>query len=176
MNGDNISFGPGGRGDCGVVALAVVMGSTYDRAWEYLKWAGKYGDDWTGGTRDKDIELAVWRFGYRANYIFLRPPAEPHKDWEVGEASVMGWIKTRADPAAKYLVHIKGHVLAVIDGMCVDNATREKCDVGIYLDALCGVKAVREIVVDPFQEDGFRHGPDVDRLGRYPITAKKGLS
>ena len=160
------SFGPYGQGDCGVVALAVAINAPYGAAFKFVKWAGKYNAKWTGATSYHDLELAAWRFAYKLKYIFLAPPAEPHRDWEVGTKTVKQWVNSRADRATRYIIKIPQHVLAVIDGKVADNGTRELRSVETYRFAESQILCVYEVVEDPPFGKNIRPGPATDLLDK----------
>ena len=97
--------------NCGVTAVAVATGKTFDEVWNYIRAKFYSGKRWQGGTRERERAAALSHFG-RWN---LTLPVK-------GKPSLQQWVKSHAQPGAIYIVRTAGHVQVVKDGWCLDQS------------------------------------------------------
>lgn len=92
--------------NCGVTAVAIVCGLTFDEAWNKLR--GNRNANWKGRTYVEDLLKALYDHGIK--YECRR---------EFGY-TLHTFVKCFARPGVRYIVRTSGHVQVVKDGWAVD--------------------------------------------------------
>lgn len=110
----------GERNDCVVRAISNVSGKHYDEVHALLK---KYGRKDRSGTRWETCEKALDSLGYKAVYIgtsqiakyYSKLNSQPHEPKNKTLQTLVNEL-----PKGKFVVFIRGHATALIDGKIVD--------------------------------------------------------
>lgn len=113
---------------CGVLALAMCVGVSFETAWATLAPACTARDPkWTGRTyaRERRDALQTLGVGYHERLAIPGPRWAWMKDRDEGvdfmpRCTVATFAKKHAEPGVAYMVNIKGHVLTLRDGLLAD--------------------------------------------------------
>ena len=92
------------KNDCGVRALAAACGVLYMEAWDALEAEGRKPGRWT----------------YRSQLVKAAKTLGRKVQYNDSMAGVTVRRLGRELPAGNWIVHVKGHFLAVIDGEVID--------------------------------------------------------
>jgi len=114
---DYASLSANERQDCAVKAVAIVTGSDYKTAWDMLDLAGR---EARRGTYIHTTMRALDSMGYKHVSSLPRQPN--------GSQYTLKTI-CKAYPKGKYLVSVRGHIAAMIDGVVIDWAADTRCRV-----------------------------------------------
>lgn len=132
MNGPSYpaDYGTDGRngGHCGVLAVAMAAGVSFEAAWDALKRIGKKPHNWKGSTRPHERAEALKGFGVRfaeqrlvsASLISGLCPAYVEAMGYGPRCTVATFATRKAKPGVTYMVRVRGHVVTVRDGMIAD--------------------------------------------------------
>lgn len=116
---------PGGH--CGVLAVAIFAGRTFEEAWAAL--APKRGR-WSGGTRHGDRVAALRSWGIPLRTV-LHLPAHECSYWQgrsplltydasAPRCSVATFARRHAKPGVTYMLRVSRHVVTLRDGIVID--------------------------------------------------------
>lgn len=125
-------FEPGKRGDCGIVALAVITGAQYAAVWDWFRanWPAGRGPRWRGTTYHSEYVKCAAKFGTRLHRMRFRKPL----------LTVVNWADRHTVAGRTYLVRVNGHVGIIKDGLWLDNGRAGKpVPVGECRSARCRV-------------------------------------
>ena len=98
---------PSGKPNCGVVALATTLNLPYDKAYNYLR--RHKGAGWKGSTKVSDLLDGVKALGGKYTEIS-------------SGGTLKKWIEWNTIPDATYLIRVSKHILAVRNGIVVDQS------------------------------------------------------
>ena len=117
--------------NCGVTAVAIAAGVTFQVAWDILKKIGNRNGNWKGVTYVHQQVTALKELGvkYQHNYIKGRP-------------TLQQWVQWETKPGVTYMVVTTGHVQVVKDGKVVDQTPEP-----VHYTKFWGArKKVREVI------------------------------
>lgn len=104
------SIGPSWWPCCGVTAVAVVAGVTFDQAYGYM--GRNHGRSWKGVSNLPERRMAMDHFGviYGVPKVYYRK-----------RVSFKAWMKT-AKPGTTYMIDVTGHTMVYRDGFLIDQS------------------------------------------------------
>jgi hypothetical protein len=97
--------------NCGVTAVAVVAGITFNEAFYLLRKIGGRTRRWKGSTTVDQRAVALEQLGVQTKAWRLRD-----------KMRLETWIRVRAEPGKTYMVRTTGHVQVVRDGWVMDQS------------------------------------------------------
>lgn len=112
---DGISSAPALSGDvpcCGVLAVAMLAGVTFEAAWDAIKPHVRRRGSWQGSTYDWQRRKALEALGVK--FVEERFYDKP--------MTVKTFVEWLAKPNTHYNVHVRGHVVHVFNGVVTDQA------------------------------------------------------
>jgi hypothetical protein len=98
--------------NCGVTAVAVLAGVSFQTAWDQIALIANRDGKWKGGTRHSERLAALNLLGVRYTEIHI-----PRK---MRLRTVAAWTMTT--PGVRYMVRTTGHVQVIRDGIVLDQA------------------------------------------------------
>jgi hypothetical protein len=125
---------PGGH--CGVLAVAIFAGRTFQEAWDALKRPGR----WSGGTNQYRREAVLKQWGIACRHVLHVTGREFRVTGTTSpllcyaaclpRCSVETFARKYAKPGVTYMIRIRGHVLTLRDGIAIDQTNA--CPVELY--------------------------------------------
>lgn len=105
----DVRMGP----NCGVTAVAIVAGVSFETAWSVIKSIGRYRGNWKGKTTFIEREKALQALGVAYQHVggFGSPRFRP---------TLQSWVRDHARPGVRYMVQTTGHIQVVCNGMVAD--------------------------------------------------------
>ena len=101
--------------NCGVTALAVTAGISFNKAWQTFKAVNprKYNARWKGGTYSSDQQKALEKLGVDFDTL------------ELPKMTLANFVREYTKKDALYMVTTTGHVQTVLNGEVIDQAGKK---------------------------------------------------
>ena len=100
---------PRGKGNCGIVAVAIFTGSTHQQVWDTIKKQHRKPGNWGGGTRHYERLTALRALNKGRSVAFAIP----------GKPTLQAWARENCREGVTYMVRTTGHIQCVkrVDGV-----------------------------------------------------------
>ena len=100
---------PTGRGNCGVVGIAVFCGVAYQPVEDFIRKHSRKPSNWKGSTRKPERDAALREFNKHRSVTFKSEGM-----------TLATFVRKHAKPDHVYLVRTSGHIQVVLNGTVID--------------------------------------------------------
>lgn len=120
------------NGNCGITALAIVLGVSFDEVWNaYQEFHPRKGN-WKGTTHHYPRLKVLKKYGVKFN--------DGERKKNKRNMSLKSWVHWHQRPNTTYMITTTGHVQVVRNGMVMDQTTPNPVPVA---DFRCAMKVVK---------------------------------
>jgi hypothetical protein len=129
-----IRLGPAHLPNCGVTALAIIVGMPFQVVFETMLIRNRKRGNWKGRTHEGERLRALEWYGFKADYC-------------KGPGTVEEWAGILPHDGELYLMSIPGHCFVYCDGHMIDQHIRDWLPVSSYARRRSGVRSLLQCYV-----------------------------